>query len=442
MLPVPERSAGLKAQEAPTRVRYWVIVFAATLAVITYIDRVALSFAAPFISKDLGLSPVQMGFAFTAFGIAYAAFEIPGGYLGDRIGPRRVLMRIVLWWSCFTAATGSTFNFYSIAFTQFFFGVGEAGCFPNLTKVFTTWLPTKERVRAQGIMWLSARWGGAFTPPLVALIMGVVGWRHTFQIFGGLGMIWAIIFYRWYRDNPLDNPQLNAAERELVRTASANARPHGNVPWGTFVTSRQVWMICLQYFCLSYGWYFYITWLPTYLRNARHLDVKSVALLGIAPLFLGGLGNMASVFIAGKLAPMVGSVGKTRRIMAYVGFTGASMFLLLSTRMDEAALAMLCIGFASFSNDLVMPGAWGACMDVGGKNAGSLSGMMNMSGNIGGAICPAAIGLILQFSDNNWNLTFYVSAAIYLMGIVCWMFLDPVTPLEEHTEGLKSKLVA
>src|SRR6516164_85588 len=200
MLPVPERSAGLKAQEAPTRVRYWVIVFAATLAVITYIDRVALSFAAPFISKDLGLSPVQMGFAFTAFGIAYAAFEIPGGYLGDRIGPRRVLMRIVLWWSCFTAATGSTFNFYSIAFTQFFFGVGEAGCFPNLTKVFTTWLPTKERVRAQGIMWLSARWGGAFTPPLVALIMGVVGWRHTFQIFGALGMVWAVIFYRWYRD--------------------------------------------------------------------------------------------------------------------------------------------------------------------------------------------------------------------------------------------------
>jgi MFS family permease len=151
---------------------------------------------------------------------------------------------------------------------------------------------------------------------------------------------------------------------------------------------------------------------------------------------------MASVFIAAKLAPVLGSVGKTRRIMAYFGFTGASMLLLLSTKMNDPVMAMLCIGFASFSNDLVMPGSWGACMDVGGKNAGSLSGMMNMSGNIGGAICPAAIGLILYFSNNNWNLTFYVSAAIYLMGIVCWMFLDPVTPLEEHTEGLKSKLVA
>ena len=337
MLPVHERQSGVVQVQKATRVRYWVIVFAATLAVITYIDRVALSFAAPFISKDLGLDSRHMGLAFTAFGVAYAAFEIPGGYLGDRLGPRSVLMRIVLWWSFFTAATGSTFNFISIATTQFFFGAGEAGCFPNLTKTFTIWLPSKERVRAQGIMWLSARWGGAFTPPLVALVMGLVGWRHTFQIFGGLGVIWAVIFYRWYRNNPLDNPKLNEAERELVRTASANARPHGDVPWGRFVTSRQVWMLCLQYFCLSYGWYFYITWLPTYLGQARHLDVKSVAIFGIAPLFMGGLGNLASVFIAGRLAPWVGSMAQTRRIMAYIGFTGASMFLLLSTQMNDPA---------------------------------------------------------------------------------------------------------
>ena len=162
-----------------------------------------------------------------------------------------------------------------------------------------------------------------------------MGWRHTFEIFGGLGVIWAVLFYRWYRNNPLDNPKLNAAERELVRTASANARPHGDVPWGKFLASRQVWMICLQYFCLSYGWYFYITWLPTYLKQARHLDLKSVAIFGIAPLFMGGLGNLASVYIAGRLAPWVGSMPQTRRIMAYIGFTGASMFLLLSTRMND-----------------------------------------------------------------------------------------------------------
>jgi predicted MFS family arabinose efflux permease len=260
--------------------------------------------------------------------------------------------------------------------------------------------------------------------------MSQVGWRHSFQIFGGLGVVWAVAFYRWYRNNPLDNPRLNAAERELVRTASANARPHGDVPWAKFLASRQVWMVCLQYFCLSYGWYFYITWFPTYLGQARHLNVRSVAIFGIAPLFMGGIGNLASVFLAGRLAPWVGSMARTRRIMAYIGFIGASTFLLLSTRMNDPLTAVLSIGMASFCNDLVMPGSWAACMDVGGTHAGSLSGMMNMMGNIGGALCPLVIGYILYWTHDDWNLTFYVSAAIYLMGAVCWKFLDPVTPLE------------
>src|SRR5215472_15474493 len=152
--------------ERPTRVRYWVIVFAVSLAVITYIDRVCISFAAPAIRDELGLTAKELGWVFLIFNWSYALFEIPGGFLGDRIGPRKVLMRIVVWWSFFTAATGWAWSYVSLLVTRFMFGAGEAGCFPNLTKVFTTWLPEGERVRAQGIMWLSARWGGAFTPPL------------------------------------------------------------------------------------------------------------------------------------------------------------------------------------------------------------------------------------------------------------------------------------
>ncbi|MDE3165898.1 MAG: MFS transporter [Acidobacteriota bacterium] len=420
-----------RALSQPTRVRYWVIVFAVALSVVTYIDRVCISQAAPVMSRDLGLDSVSMGWAFTAFGWAYALCEIPGGYLGDRIGPRAVLMRIVLWWSFFTAATGWAWNAVSLAVTRFFFGAGEAGCFPNLTKAFTTWLPPRERVRAQGIMWLSARWGGAFTPPLVQLVIAYVGWRHSFEVFGVLGVLWAILFYRWYRNNPLDNPSLNAAERDLLRDASANASGHGDVPWAKFLASRQVWMVCLQYFCLSYGWYFYVTWLPTYFNQARHLDLKSVAFFSIAPLFFGGLGNPAAVFAGTRIARATGSVMFARRTMAYIGFTGAAGFLVLSTRLSDPVLATLAIGLASFSNDLVMPGSWAACMDVGGKHAGSLSGAMNMAGNIGGALCPLAIGYILRWTHNDWNLTFYVSALIYLGGIVCWKFLDPVTPLEQ-----------
>jgi MFS family permease len=157
----PELAASLAAVR-PTHTRYWVIVFAITLAVIQYIDRVCISQAAPFISKDLGLSKPQMGLVFSAFVLAYALFEIPTGYMGDKIGPRRVLMRVVLWWSFFTAATGWVWNWISLVIVRFLFGAGEAGCFPNLTKAFDRWLPLRERIRAQGIMWMSARWGGAF----------------------------------------------------------------------------------------------------------------------------------------------------------------------------------------------------------------------------------------------------------------------------------------
>ena len=269
----------------PTRVRYGVVAFAVSLAVITYLDRVCISFAAPAIRHDLGLTAIRMGWAFTAFNIGYALFEIPGGFLGDWIGPRKVLTRIVLWWSFFTAATGWVWSHASLVATRFLFGAGEAGCFPNLTKAFTTWLPAGERVRAQGILWLAARWGGAFTPPLVAVVMGLVGWRHSFEIFGCVGVVWAAAFYFWYRDNPLQKPKMNGAERELLRQSSKMASGHGDVPWGRMVRSRQLWMLCWQFFALNYGWYFNVTWLPTYLREERHLAIASTALLSMLPLW-------------------------------------------------------------------------------------------------------------------------------------------------------------
>jgi ACS family glucarate transporter-like MFS transporter len=244
--------------ERPTSKRYWVIVFAVALAVVTYIDRVCISQAAPAITHDLRLTPSQMGWVFSAFAWAYALFEIPGGWLGDKIGARKVLMRIVIWWSFFTAATGWAWNVVSLVVTRALFGAGEAGCFPNLTKAFTSWLPGDERVRAQGIMWMSARWGGAFTPLLVVWIFQYMSWRAAFGVFGLLGVIWAIFFYRWYRDSPRDHKGVNRAELALLHETHNLASGHGNVPWRRFLGSRTVWMLWAQYFCLSYGWYFLV----------------------------------------------------------------------------------------------------------------------------------------------------------------------------------------
>src|SRR5439155_16800887 len=183
--------------QTPTPVRYLVIVFAVALAVVTYIDRVCISQAAPLMSRDLKFSTQQMGYVFSAFVLAHALFEIPSGYLGDRFGARKVLMRIVIWWSFFTAATGWAWNFTAMVFTRFMFGVGEAGCFPNLTKAFTTWLPPEARVNAQGILWMSARWGGAFTPLLVVQVLKWMSWQHAFDLLGGIGLIRPLFFYRW-----------------------------------------------------------------------------------------------------------------------------------------------------------------------------------------------------------------------------------------------------
>ena len=276
----------------PTRARFGVIFFAVTLGIITYIDRVCISKSQGLIVTDLGLTEKQMGMVFSAFTLAYALFEIPTGWLGDKLGPRRMLMRVVAFWSLFTALTGYAWNFVSMLVCRFLFGAGEAGAFPNMTKMFTIWLPQRERGLAQGVTWLSARWGGAFTPLLVVWVLGFMSWRHAFVMFGAMGLVWAVAFYRWFRDNPRDHKGVNEAELALMEGSERNLDNHAAVPWGKFFRSRTVLLLWLYYFCISYVWYFYITWLPKYMTEVLHFDShdKVAAVLGGLPLFLGGIG--------------------------------------------------------------------------------------------------------------------------------------------------------
>ncbi len=417
-----------------------------TLAIITYIDRVCISQAAPNIRHDLALSETQMGWIFSAFTISYALFEIPAGWMGDRYGPRSVLMKVVLMWSVFTAATGAAWNYLSMVVCRFLFGVGEAGCFPNVTKIFTIWLPSSERVRAQGLLWLSARWGGAFTPLLVAAVLAMVNWRVAFALFGCLGVIWAVGFYRWFRDRPADHPGVNAAELALLDGAERNAPSHAKIPWGRLCSSPTVLLLWLQYFCMSYGWYFYITWLPTYLREARGVSLEKSAVLAGLPLFFGGIGCFAGGWIAKRLAESSGDVRRARKLVACTGLFAAGAMLVLATRINDPVFAMVALGLASFSNDLAMAPDWAACMDVGGRLAGSLSGSMNMMGNLGGAVGPVVVGYILQSTKvtpsspptlAGWTTAFLVAAAVYVVGAIAWMFIDPVTPLEDFSPESK-----
>jgi len=423
----------------PTRVRFGVLYFGIALAVIQYIDRVCISWSMPDIRVAFGLVGAQhddaVGWIFSAFTIAYALFEMPTGWLGDRYGPRRTLVRVVLWWCFFTAATGWTRGLASLIAVRFLFGMGEAGCFPNLTRAFAIWLRPDEKVRGQSILWLGARWGGAFTPLLVAGVLAVVSWRVSFGLFALLGVVWAVAFFRWYRDDPRDHPAVNDAERALLAGNPPVAR-HGRLPWRTFLAAPTTWLLWAQYFFFSYCWYFYVTWLPKFLKDSYGADHGKIylAMLAGIPLFAGGFGNLVAGRVMPGLAGRLGVRG-ARRALPIAGFVlAAGMFLFVSRHLSEPLIVMGAMGLASFFGDLCMPCAWGACMDVGGKFSGTYSGSMNMMGNLGGAAGPIVVGYLLKSSGQNWALIYELSAGALLLGALCWLFIDPVTTLAPAEE--------
>jgi MFS family permease len=418
-----------------------VVVFALSLAILAYIDRVALSQAAPRVQRELGLTDAEVGMVFSAFGLAYAFFEIPGGFLGDWLGPKKVLIRIVLWWSAFTAGRGLVWNFWSMWIGQALFGAGEAGCFPNLTKAFSVWLPKHERVRMQGFMWMFARWGGAFTPLLVLFVFNLVesfgvphatSWRYAFVVFGSFGLVWIALFWWWFKDDPAKHPGVNAGELALLQNVRDLGGGHSDVPWAKLIGSRSVWLLWGQYFCCSFGWYFFISFQPKYLQEFRHLSEADSAKFGTLPLLFGGLGSLLAGLIAAKLAIWTKSVSKGRKILSCAGFLGASFCWFMVVQVESAIVAVVFMALASFANDLNMPSAWGTCMDIGGKYAGTVSGSMNMMGNLAGFAMPVIAGRLLEATNRNYDLLIYLMAGIYLLGALMWPFIDPVTPLERE----------
>jgi len=415
----------------PTRTRHWVIVFAVALAVIQYVDRVCIAKAMPSIRSELHFSDIETGYIFGAFTLAYALFEIPSGWLADRIGPRKVLLRVVLWWSAFTAATGWAMSAAAMIIIRFLFGAGEAGCFPSVTKAFAAWLPRREWFRGQALLWLSARWGGAATPLLVAAVLGLTTWRIAFQIFALLGFVWAIAFFIWFRDDPREHPGVNQAEQKLL-AANASLDSHQvPVPWRIFASSPTAWLLWLQYAALSYVWYFYITWFPTYLEKvaAGQLSGTTLAALAGLPLFGGGLGSLIAAGLEAPLGRLLGSEGPARKAIAVTGFLCAAGCFLASIYAPTAVAMAVLIGFAGLFNDFVLPSSWGTCMDVGGRFAGTFSGSMNMFGNLGGFVAPIAMGYILSITGA-YTIALFISSAMYFIGAVCWMLLDPKARLD------------
>jgi MFS family permease len=362
------------------------------LSIITYVDRVCISVAGPRIQDDLHISPEAWGWVTGVFALSYGLFEIPTGALGDRIGPRKVLTRIVLWWSVFTSLTGAVSNYFLLLLIRFCFGIGEAGAYPNAAAVLARWIPARHRARAWGIVWMTSQIGGAISPLLVVPIQERYGWRASFFVFGVLGLIWGGAWYGWFRDSPAEKPKVTQAERDEIGDFSSGAR-HG-MPWGIALKSGNLWRVMATAACYVYALYFFQSWFHTYLVKGRGYGENELWLSSL-PYLVGacanGLGGVTSDWLVRAFGLKTG-----RRISGLVGLGTATLFMVATILTTSGALALVFLSLVYGGMTFQQPVICAVCLDIGGKHAGAVMGFGNSAAQAGSLASSVAFGYLVE----------------------------------------------
>ncbi|MBM3775424.1 MAG: MFS transporter [Acidobacteria bacterium] len=394
------------------------------LSIITYLDRVCISVAGPRMQEDLNISPQQWGWVVGVFAIAYAAFEIPSGSLGDRIGPRKVLTRIVIWWSVFTSLTGLAWSYLVLLPIRFLFGAGEAGAYPNSSASISRWFPTVERGRAHGLVWMASRIGGAISPFLVVPIQARWGWRASFYVFGVLGVVWAFYWYRWYRDSPAEKEGVTKAELEEI--GPAPDRGHHGLPWRAALRSGNLWTIMVMYFAYCYGAFFFLSWLHTYLVRGRGFTEQAL-LLSTLPFVLGALANLGGGYASDAMVRRLG-LKWGRRSVAIFGLSCATLFTVATVMTSHKMLALVFLALSYAGSDFMLPTAWSVCLDIGKKYAGAVTGAMNTAGQIGSFISSVLFGYFVAASGS-YDFPLIPMAVMLTISAMLWLKIDPTQEL-------------
>ncbi len=444
---------------APTRVRYSMLFMLCILAMITYMDRAANGSARDAIMADLnahgaGLEKADFFWVLIAFQLAYAIFEVPSGWLGDTFGPRKTLLRVVVWWSTFVALTGFVgltvggvfVGFSALIAIQFLFGVGEAGAFPNIAKALYNWFPASQRGFAKSIIWMCARFMGGLTPLIwvVLVELGGLEWREAMWLFAGIAAVWCIFFFLWFRNRPQEHALVNDAERELIDQGRVISRGPVRVPWGKLVRSRNLWAICFMYVVTNFCWYFLMYNLPgTMKREFSDWDNSPsgkmmLALLAGSPLLVGMFGCLLGGILSDRYIARTGDRKWGRRLFGMIGYAGAGLCYFAAAGVkvadpDNLFLFAFCLIAMGFMNDLIMAPAWAVCQDVGRDYAATVSGAMNMFGNLVGAVSTLLItGLILKNNPgtNGMLICFTMYGFVYFLGVGLWLLIDPTKPIE------------
>jgi sugar phosphate permease len=408
----------------PSHVRYGVLAMTVAAYMITYMDRVVISSAVPVMRKELGLSMVTMGWILASFRWGYSLFQIPGGWLGDRIGPRRALSLIVAWWSVFTSLTALCWGAASLLVCRFLFGIGEAGAFPIATRSLSRWMLPAERGMAQGVTHAGSRLGAALTPPLVVALMIAYGWRAPFFVFGVIGVLWAAVWFLWYRDTPEQHSAANQGERDLIHQSMGGARTgtSRNVPWRAILASRCLWYVSLMYFCYGYCLSVYLDWFPTYLKDHRGFSLIEMGFYASLPLLAGTAGDLLGGLVSDRILRRTGNIALARRSVAMSGFLLAAAGIIPATLTHDSVSCVWFTCLGVFGLELTVGVSWALPLDIAADYAGSASALMNMCGNIGGAISPTLLAYLVR--AYGWDVPFFFASGLCLVAALLYCKID------------------
>lgn len=411
----------------PSRTRWWILLLISVMYLICYMDRASISVAAPAMVKQFGLTRGQMAIVFSTFAWAYALGQIPGGWLGDRFGPRKVLGAIMIWWAAMAILTGAARGLASLFTARLLLGLGEAGAFPVATRGMQLWFPKAERGLISGVTHSFARLAGAVTPFIAVAVLVAFGWRAIFFLFGSLGLVWALMFWLVYRNRPEQHSSVNRAELAQIRGTNPDGtikqldlrRPA--VPWAAILRSRNMWSLALAYGCFFYGSYFFLTWYPTYLLEYRHLSLKAIGLVGPIPPFAAMLGEITGGSVADLLYRKTARLRLSRGVVGATALSLAAAFLIPAAMTNGAMSAVLFLAASSFFLDMVVGPSWAVTMDTGGQFSGTVAAVMNMTGALGASLSPLVFGFFA--ARHLWIAPFFVTAGVLVSGALIWICL-------------------
>jgi sugar phosphate permease len=452
-----EADVALEQEAArPTLVRYGVLAFLSGMMFVLYLDRYCISQAAPLIEKDLGISHADMGLVFAAFTASYALFEYSAGRWGDRYGSRGVLTRIVIWWSVFTALTGAATGFWMLIGVRFLFGAGEAGALPNTARVLKKWFPESTRGRIQGFVTTFMMVGGAAAPKVSQQLFNLFGWRWTFVLFGGLGLIWSTMFYFWFRDDPKEHSSTNEAERRLIAGGVRTGRPepieaetlapdlvadpddHGAMPWGLVLRNPNVWLLAAAMATMSAVSYALFSWYPSYLQEARGASKDLSGTLASVVQSMGAVGCLLGGWLADWLVRTTGSRRWGSSAQSVAGTVLVAVGILVGVSVDSLAWSVVFIAIACFGVQVQVPAWWACTTQISGRHLGALFGLMNMVGAVGAISSQVLLGKFATVMKERgfvgreqWDAGWYVYIGVAIVGLIVWSLIDPSNTVEQ-----------